>query len=284
MSAIGRIFLVLNLIFATFFLGWASTSLGKSADLTKLLRDEQSAHETTKKDLTAKNSELTTQMNQLKTENGELRDARDQAKALADRNKEDLDAAKRAGDQMRGDLASIKEALNGYNTTIASLEKAKDSAVKEARDAEKDRDAARADKDKSDTAKRDAEDKLRGATAKVADLEVALTASKKQASALDTEIQGIVATHNISRKGATTPLVEGSVVQVDYSISPGLVAINKGKNAGVQRGNIFEIYNGSTYKGQVRVETVRDDMCSAVVITPVKGTTIAQGDRASTQI
>ena len=46
----------------------------------------------------------------------------------------------------------------------------------------------------------------------------------------------------------------------------------------------FDIYNGTVYKGQAKVESVHDDMCSALVTLLAPGAQITQGDRVSTQI
>ena len=70
----------------------------------------------------------------------------------------------------------------------------------------------------------------------------------------------------------------------DLTCSPGLVMLNVGADNNVQRGFTFEIYRGSTYKGKVRVENVQGKYCSAVIIDSRPGTTIAQGDRAATNL
>ena len=44
------------------------------------------------------------------------------------------------------------------------------------------------------------------------------------------------------------------------------------------------IDNGNEYKGQVRVENVRAEMCTALVTTSVSGTKIGQGDSAATRL
>ena len=63
----------------------------------------------------------------------------------------------------------------------------------------------------------------------------------------------------------------------------GLVALNVGSAAGVKRGMTFEIFNGRTYKGQVRVENVHENMCSALIVgTPTAA--IGQGDSAATNL
>ena len=67
-------------------------------------------------------------------------------------------------------------------------------------------------------------------------------------------------------------------------IAPGLVALNVGSNQGVTRGMTFDIYSGDTYKGKVRIESVQPDKSSALVTLPRPGTTIGQGDRATTRL
>ena len=60
--------------------------------------------------------------------------------------------------------------------------------------------------------------------------------------------------------------------------------LNVGSDAGVTAGMTFELYRGSTYKGQVRVQKVLNNMCSALIVRPVAGQTVGQGDSASTRL
>jgi hypothetical protein len=71
---------------------------------------------------------------------------------------------------------------------------------------------------------------------------------------------------------------------VETSVAPGLVAINVGSNKGVKRGYTFEIYDGGTYKGQVRVEFVHADMCSGLITRTAPGQSMRQGDGATTRL
>ena len=284
MSAIGRIFLILNLVLAAVFLGFAANQLSQQTNATQLLTNERAAHEASKKSLGDQISAQTTQINQLKTDNSSLRDDRDQQKLLADRNGQDLAHEKESNAQLRGELTGIKEALGGYNATIASLNEQKDRLVKEKEDAFTARDAATQDKDKADQARREAEAALSGAKGNIADLEVAVTSSEKLASALDTELKTVYAATGYPRVGTPQALVEGAVLGIDSSIKPGLIAINKGSKDQVTRGTVFDIYSGNTYKGRARVEVVREDVCSALMIMTVVNAPITQGDRATTQL
>jgi len=80
------------------------------------------------------------------------------------------------------------------------------------------------------------------------------------------------------------PDIEAAVLDVRHDPPPGLVMLNVGKNVGVKRGYTFEIFNGSRYKGQVRVENVQDDISSALIIRAVPDASITQGDSASTHL
>jgi hypothetical protein len=77
------------------------------------------------------------------------------------------------------------------------------------------------------------------------------------------------------------PAIDALVVSVREDVPPGLVTLNVGADQGVERGMTFQIY-GKDWKGEVKVESVRPDMCSAIVLNRAEGQTLAQGDKAST--
>ncbi len=284
MSAIGRIFLILNLILAAVFLGFAANQLSQNTNVTASLAAERQAHESTKTTTGEQISTLTTQVNQLRTDMSALRDDHNQEQALAKRNGLELNEEKAANAQLRGEITGIKESLAGYNSTIASLTSQKDRLVTEKTEAFAGRDAAVSEKGKADAARRTAEEALQSAKGKITDLEVSVNDAKKDASALDTELKALYVVTNHPRIGTPQPLIEGAVVIVNNSIAPGLIAINKGSNDQVKRGYVFDVFQGTTYKGRAKVETVHDNTCSAVMIMPAPGTSVAQGDRVTTQL
>ena len=285
MSSIGKIFILLNFLLAGVFLGWASTALGKTAELKTNYEAEVAAHVATKSSLETELQDLNTQLSAERTAKEEVRGERDQEKSRADRNKEDLDAQKRSNDQLLADVAKIQSTLDGFNTTISNLESSKDTAVAAAHERELERDAANDERDAAMMAQRDAEEQLAAANAGIVSLEKNLKSKTDEAEQLDAEIETIVAATGFNRDNlAVAKQIDGRVLQVDYKLEPGLVALNVGKNDGVTRGTTFEIYAGQTYKGQVRVENVHDKMCSALIVRPVGGTTISQGDSAATRL
>ena len=280
MSAIGRIFVIFNLVLAAAFVGWAATSLAKGSEWMQRYNDEQQAHADTRAELQAQIDDTRNNLNAERDQKDRFREERDAAQAERDRLSKDLDEARRGNDQLRGDITQIQETLAGYNQTIAALEAAKDAAVSEARDLERQRDAAQDESQQALTAQRDAEDALAAAQAQVADLERSLTSAKEEASHLEAlvaqaQAQGI-------ELGVAAKPINGRVLQVNYELKPGLVALNVGAEAGVTRGMKFQIYSGATWKGQVRVENVQPGMSSALILDMKQGQTISQGDSAAT--
>jgi hypothetical protein len=283
MSAIGRIFVILNLVLAAAFVGYASTSLAKGSEWKKKFEDESRAHAATKELVETEKSKLASD---LSTERGLKEQAlaeKDASKAEADRNAADLETARRTIADLTASVASIEATLGGYNQTIAQVTAAKDAAVEDAREQERARVAAEAARDAAVTAQRDAQDGLTAAQDSIAQLERDLTTSRKEASKLNSEIEQLVAMTGVVRNSiAATPKIDGRVLQVSFDLKPGLVALNVGSEQGVKRGMTFQIYSGSTWKGQVRVENVQPGMSSALITNMTAGQTIAQGDNAAT--
>jgi predicted RNase H-like nuclease (RuvC/YqgF family) len=285
MSPIGKVFLLVNFLLAGCFLAWASTSLATNAEWKTKYDDKVAELAETKATLAAEASDLSNQLGMERNAKESRTAERDQAKAESDRNKEDLDAEKRANEQLRADIASIKETLDNYNQTIQQLQASKDAAVAEARDLERQRDTASDAQVAAETAQRDAEDATRRAEANIASLEAALNGSKQEVSKLDAELQTLIAATGATVASITAqPDITGAVLQVDTSLAPGLVALNVGSNDQVTRGMTFQIFNGPTYKGDVRIENVHDNMSSALIMGTVDGTTIGQGDSAATNL
>ena len=282
MSAIGRIFVILNLVLAAAFVGWAATSLAKGSDWMKKYDDEHVAHEATKAELQKQLDDRQATLNNERTQKDKFREERDGFQAERDRLTKDLEEARRANDQLRGDVSKIQETLGAYNSTIAQITAAKDAAVQKQMDLTSERDAAKAESEKAMLAQRDAQDGLKTAQAQIADLERNVTSAKEDISHKEAIIAQ--AMNNGFTPGTNpAPPINGRVLQVSGGdLNPGLVMLNVGSEQGVKKGFTFQIYSGSTWKGQVRVEGVQPNMCSAVILDLQKGQKIAQGDQAAT--
>ncbi|MBI5431538.1 MAG: hypothetical protein HZA52_01775 [Planctomycetes bacterium] len=285
MSTIGKIFIILNALLAAAFLGYAVHSLGKTKQVMEDHKKVLAERDAKVADQDKQIADLSTRLN---GEAGAKAEARAEAvnnKDLADRNQRDLDASKDEASKLKSQLDKISESLGGFNTTNQDLIAAKDKAFTEARDAEKARDQALEEKMAAETARRDAEDALAAANVEIEGLKTEVASAGQSIDDLNTKLSTVVAVTGVDiGKIAAQPQIDGAVMGISYDIKPGLLTLNVGSDAGVTAGMTFEIYRGSTYKGQARVQKVLNNMCSALITRPVAGQTIGQGDSASTRL
>ncbi len=285
MSSVGKIFIILNLLLAAAFLGWASSAVSNSQ---KWMSEHTALKATTdaeREDLNAQIDTLTADKGQIEQSRVQQRELANQLQARADNLETQLAEAKAMNAQLRGDVTAIQETLNGYKDTIDQLEANKDRAVDESRQRERERDEAVAAKLAAEEAQRAAEETLAGAEQMIAQLETDLTSTRGDLSQRSTELSTLMDITNTTLDQVTSQvLVEGSVVEVRNDVPPGLLALNVGADDGVVRGMTFEIFNGNQYKGQARVQSVLADKCSALIIRTVEGRSVQQGDRASTRL
>ena len=285
MSPIGRIFIVINLVLAVAFLGWASAALSKSQDFKKDLADAKAQHE---KDIAAVQAELDqtvrdrdaarTGKQEAETRETQLKGQAETLQATADRQKDSLSALSTAVESMQGEL-------EGYKTTNDDLTERLSETADSLSEAKDERDELRGERDGLQTDKDGLERDLTEANNTIAALErerEELRGEISQQATLIATAQEIFETDFAQLMAM--PHINAAVQLVTNDVQPGLVSLSVGRAHGVQRGFTFEIFNGGTYKGRVRVINVQEDQCSAVIEKTYEGRTIAQGDSAATHI
>ena len=166
-----------------------------------------------------------------------------------------------------------------------SVKASKDQAVQARVDAEKERDAALAAQTAAEQSQTRTETENRSLAKTIEDQQMRIHELEGDVSGLNTQLATLIDVTGASLKDITAqPLINATVVKAVYDIDPGLVALNVGETGGVKRGHTFSIYNGKEYKGEVRVENVRENMCTALITDLVAGKTIRQGDSAATRL
>lgn len=285
MSAIGRIFLVLNLILSAVFLGWASNALSTSEEYKGQLEAKQVELAEAQAAGDAAAADLQAQLNTAKASAATARNSRDDFETLSTGLKTDLEAQTARNETLNGNVTIIGSNLADLNNTLAAVEKAKDDAVALAAKAKADADKATRDKMDADKARAAAEDNLDQADAMIAMLEAKNNSAMSSISELETTLATAVEIYNIPLSEIRRqPLVNGTVLSVLDRDGISLVSLNVGSDDEVTRGMTFEVWAGGQYKAQVRVESVMPGMCSALVIKTVDGTTIMEGDHADTRL
>ena len=285
MSSLGKIFIVLNLVLAGAFFGWAMNAYNTNAEFKAKYEKEMADHASSKKQLEADVAKLKAEGQELTTAKNTLQSERDEARRLAERNKADYDGETQKNSQMRADLSKVAATLSEMEAGKVKLQGERDKAIAAQRDAE---DKARASMETQMAAEKDAADKnaaLETANNMIADMEKAAMANSKEIGRLETELATLVANTGARVSDfAAMPDIKGAVLDISTAVQPGLIAINKGTADGVKRGFTFEIYDGKVYKGQARVEFVHETMCSAILTRSVAGQSIRQGDGAATRL
>lgn len=285
MSPVGRIFIVLNLALAAAFLGWASNALSTNEDWRGQFKEANTAHEAAVTDLEGQIGKLRADLSQAQDESSERSRERDRFEAQYNDSQANLAQAGTENQGLRGSVDSISATLKDYDDTISQLNSDKDRAVERANDAEGQRDDATDGAAAAEQARRDAVDAQRIAQTRIGDLEAERTGLQDSVAMLETRLQVIMDVTGTNWEDIVAqPDIDAAVLGVRHDLAPGLVMLNVGKTAGVKRGHTFEIFHGTTYKGQVRVENVQADLSSALIVRAVEGTTMEQGDSASTQI
>ena len=285
MSPIAKLFIVLNIVLAGVFLGFAAKALNTESSFKSQFDSEKKLYDDLTTSASTEKSKLIADKAEIEKTRDAMQGERDAARAEIERLKNQVADQERSNNEMRGSVDKIAKSIDDVMAKSNALSDARDKAVQAQRDAEKARDEAVAARAAADAKAGDLETKLHSSEGTVADLEKTSTSLKKEVDKLNTNLASLQAATNTNLgEIVSMPQIEGRVLEVSSAVEPGLVSINKGTADGVKRGFTFEIYDGKTYKGQARVEYVHDNSCSALLIRPVPGQKIHQGDSAATRI
>jgi myosin heavy subunit len=285
MSPIARILIILNLVLAAAFVGWAANALSANADFKSKYDTEVKAHTTAKTTLDAELSKVRSELRVAQESSNTFMQARDAAVADKDRTKADLDQEISRNAKFEADLNKIAATLSEIEASKAKLQADKDRAVESRTEAEKAAATAGAAQRTAEEKLGEVESQLAAASNQVADLEMAKTSLEKEKASVETQLASLIDLTGVKVGDiAAMPKIDARVLDVNTSIKPGLVSINVGEAAGVKRGYTFEIFDGKAYKGQVRIEFVHPNLSSGVIVRQVKDQAIRQGDGASTRL
>jgi hypothetical protein len=283
MSPIGRIFSVLNLVLAAVFLAWASNTLATSQQWKQKHQEVQTAKDQLETELNERISTLQTDIDRKQGENARLANNLEQTEQDKNRVQDDLKDAKKENSELNASVDRLSNSIDSLEANNRDLVAQKDQE-KEARfDAENRAKDAEAAMQEANTEVENVQQQNLVLNNTISDLEKQLASAKGEISGLETQVAQLV-----DLTGATLgdiipqKRINGAVLKALYDVPPGLVALNVGSDDGVVRGNTFEIYNGTQYKGRVRVENVRPDMSTCLILDTVEGQVIKQGDQAAT--
>ncbi|MEO0651306.1 MAG: hypothetical protein AAFZ65_11575, partial [Planctomycetota bacterium] len=234
MSSIGRILIVVNLLLAALFAGWAAQALQEGQSYKDKYEELQ---QTSADELRVANDENADLIAQLREREGALAGARDTAQdktTEAERLQTELNAA-------RADNQALKASLDGMDSRLADLARNVDSTSERAEKAASDaRDAIVAKEDAEDAqreaerAQRDAEDEARRLGTQVASLEGRVATLTGDLDSANNRLDAVVALTGVDPNDILdVPPLDRDVIAVRMDLAPGFVSINAVFAAGV---------------------------------------------------
>ena len=284
MSTIGKFFVVLNLALAALFVGVSASLIGSGESYRKDLVEATGKHAVTL-------AEKETTIGAMSAEFAQMRGERDRLSSEALTLKSDKQALTESLETASQTNSELTEKLTGIEAQLGNLESTnRDQAGQLANAARTnttlrdERDAAQSARAASDARATAAEEKARLTEGRASDLQNALAAMQRRAENAETEVKTLVAVHGTTAdQYKNQPVMEGTVLSVEYLANAAYVVIDLGTANKVEVGYTYDVFNGSTYKGKIRIETVNQSKSAGSVM--LAGTApIAAGDRVATRL
>lgn len=284
MSPIGRLFIILNLVLAAAFIAFAGFYLKNQTSYKQQLEEAVAAADAKAKGLEEQIASLNTQIQSQST------DLTTKTSVVANQ-KVQLKALEEADTDNKSKLARLTAKLEGIEGSMGNISTALDNSTARIESLTKDWVAANEAKMKAVGARDSIQNKLNAveaslekANSKVESLVADLNDMASEKKELETQIAVVKA--RIPSLAAildnAQPVVDGTIMNVTPALKT--VAISLGENSGVTRGMSFSIHDGTTYKGEIRVTEVSDNVAFGRIENAVPNQTINKGDKATTRL
>lgn len=280
MSGIGKLFVVLNLVFSLVIVGAAAAYLSKADEWKTKYNDLQNQYTTEKESLEE-------EISNLRTRNGQISDDRDQKQNTIDdleleksRLEQERQTLEVNNQQLRDDVTKINSTLDDFQTNMNELQARNNELVDQ--NAQLRTDAL------------DAADKQRKAEQDLVRVEGDLNTAREQIESLEervtkledenTHLSNILAVAN--QQGfdinsiVAMPEISAYIEEVNNEL--GFVILSVGSDDNVKKGYTFSIYRGNSYLGEVQVDDVYPDRSAARIKFRVDGAQFQVNDKATT--
>lgn len=284
MSPIGKFFVVLNLALAALFVGVSASLIGTGESYRKQLEEANTTHASMLKEKETAYGTLSSEFQQMKGERDRLLNENNNLSAEKTALTQSLETASQKNGELTEKLTGIEAQLGNLESTNRDQAGQLENLRRTASTLRDERDAAQAARAAADSKATAAEERARLADGRSNDLKNALAAMTRRAENAETERDTVVAATGIDADTyKNQPQLEGTVLSVEYVGKDAYVVIDLGSANKVQLGYTFDVFNGSTYKGKIRVETVNQSK-SAASVTLAGTAPIAAGDRVATRL
>ncbi len=263
MSAIGKIFIVLNLVFSLVIVGAAASYLSKADDWKTNFDELKATYDTEKEswsqdlsDERARAETLRTEVDDKQSKIEDLEVANENLNASNQRKDLDNQQLRSSVDQIKNTLADFRQNMNDLNNRNSALTDDNAQLRTASLDALEKQKQAEAD------LQRKVGDLAR-ATDRVGDLEVAVAQIEEEKGHLDSllkiaQSKGFDISSLVAMKK-----IDATVVEVDNEL--GFVVLSVGKDDEVSKGWTFQIYRDDQYLGEVEIDEVYEKFSAAKI-------------------
>jgi len=283
MSPIGRVFIVVNLVFSAAFLGWAGAVLAKSDEFKKSYDAEVVAHGQTRQEKEDEIHRVRTERDEAQRTLGQVRDEKNNLESERDRLQRDLDDEKNQNGQLRGSVDQINGKLGDFQQTITQLQARTDELERDKERLRTEREDAVKAKLAAENSRENSLEEQRNLEERIASLEETVTTMTRERDKVVTQRDALVAATGASLEHILVqPFIEGRVLSVNPD--PAFVVLSIGSDHNVEVGFSFEVFQGSTWKGKVIVDSVESKLSTARIQTSNPRARIEAGDRVATRL
>ncbi len=280
MSGIGKIFIILNLVFSLVIVGAAASYLSKADNWKQEYENVKGEFDNAKEDWSDQKSKFEAERSNLESEiddkKSRIEDLEVQNGNLTDRVESqsvDNQQLRSAVDQIQANLDDFRQNMNDLQNRNNALADENASLRNDALDAQGKQRQAEDDKLRL-------EGDLARANQRISDIEVAMAGLDKKNGHLESLL-------NIAQsKGfdisslEAMPEIAAKVLDVDNEL--GFVILSVGADDGVKKGWTFQVYRSEEYLGEVEVDEVYKKQCAAKIRFCAEGSEIKIQDNATT--
>ncbi len=280
MSPIGKLFVVLNLVFSLVILGVLAGILAKSEEYRTMFDEEVKVHTADNEKADQDRSNLNAEIAGLKTDKIQMQEQIEALRLTNNTMKSENDSLKQDNQQLRNDVTKLQADYQKFTSALVEVQNHNKQLI--------------ARNEQLTQERNDAADERRAAVDERTRLEQQVDTLTKQVNAMADDIKGLE-----GRNGDLTAQIEAAIQsgfdiskvraqpQIDAVVQSvnseyGLVVLSVGADDGVTRGTAFEIFSpGAGYKGKVIIDDVYPDNCAGRVVL---GSGIAVMDKATTRL
>jgi len=285
MSVVGKVFIVVNLLLAMLFVGWAATMLG-------LAHDWKGQYDTLKTETDKAQADLNKRIDDLTAQNSTLQKTKGETEDENRRLKDDKDALTQRNDKLAADNADLSKSVEGIRVQldqfrenskqmqdrIAQLEKDNDEKTQSFNQARDDQSAAEQNAARLEEQLATANETISGLKEQV----TSMTAENERLTNIKVAYETTMGGADRIGIGEAAPRIDARITSVNDQY--GYVMLNVGEDDKVKIGYKFDVYRGKDYLGEVEVRNVSADTSYAKITMKADNATFRVGDEASTRL